>query len=173
VGRLSTEKGIDVALKALAIRPFKLVIIGDGPLKEDIINAASANPDITYLGFKEKDVIIEYLKRCTALLLPSVCYEGLPITLLESFATGTPVVVSQLGPLAEIVQDNVTGLHFIPRNAEDLSDKIFQITNDRALRERLGANARTTYLNNYTPERNYHKLIDIYTQLAKIAVRER
>ena len=170
VGRLSVEKGIHVVLKALAIERFKLVVIGDGPLKDDVVSVANTNPHVIYLGFKEKDVIVHYLKRCTALLLPSVCYEGFPISLLESFATGTPAIVSRLGPLAEIVQDNENGLHFDPGNAEDLINKVLLISKDTMLARRLGENARRTYLNNFTPEKNYQKLMDIYRQLVHIGI---
>ena len=170
VGRLSVEKGIHVVLKALAIERFKLVVIGDGPLKDDVVSVANTNPHVIYLGFKEKDVIVHYLKRCTALLLPSVCYEGFPISLLESFATGTPAIVSRLGPLAEIVQDNENGLHFDPGNAEDLVNKVLLISKDTMLARRLGENARRTYLNNFTPEKNYQKLMDIYRQLVHIGI---
>jgi glycosyltransferase involved in cell wall biosynthesis len=172
-GRLSTEKGIDVVLKALAVNKFKLIIIGDGPLKGRVTKACETNPEIHYLGFQQRETIIGYLKRCTALLLPSVCYEGFPISLLESFATGTPVIASRLGPLAEIVADNENGLHFDAGNPPDLSAKISILSNDPPLASRLGTNARVTYLNNYTPEKNYHKLMDIYTRLPNIRVAER
>ena len=170
VGRLSVEKGIHVVLEALTIGKFKLVVIGDGPLKDDVLRVADINPNLIYLGFKERDVIIDYLKRCTALLLPSVCYEGFPISLLEAFATGTPAIVSNLGPLAEIVQDNENGLHFEPGNAQDLANKISMISNDPFLAGKLGENARRTYVNNFTPEKNYQKLMDIYTQLIHIGI---
>jgi glycosyltransferase involved in cell wall biosynthesis len=170
VGRLSVEKGIHVVLKALTIGQFKLVVIGDGPLKDDVVTVANTNPNLIYLGFKEKDVIINYLQRCTALLLPSVCYEGFPISLLESFATATPAIVSRLGPLAEIVQDNENGLHFEPGNPEDLVNKVLLISRDSTLARKLGANARRSYLNSFTPEKNYQKLMDIYRQLVHIGI---
>ena len=160
-------------LKALAAGKFKLVIIGDGPLKDDVVNVANTNPDLIYLGFSQKDVIVNYLKRCTALLLPSVCYEGFPISLLESFATATPAIVSRLGPLAEIVQDNENGLHFDPGNPDDLIKKVSLISNDTTLARKLGENARRTYLNNFTPEANYQKLMDIYRQLIHIGIDSR
>jgi glycosyltransferase involved in cell wall biosynthesis len=172
VGRLSVEKGIDIVLKALAIKKFRLIVIGDGPLKDHVMSSANSNPNVNYLGFCTKDVIIHYLKRCTALLLPSVCYEGFPISLLESFATGTPAIVSRLGSLAEIVQDNQNGLHFDPGNPEDLAAKISLLESEPELANRLGANARESYLNNYTPEKNYHKLMHIYKQLTLLRVSE-
>ena len=170
VGRLSVEKGIDIVLKALAIKSFRVIVIGDGPLKNQVMSYANSNPNLSYLGFHEKEVIIKYLKRCRALLLPSVCYEGFPISLLESFATGTPAIVSRLGSLSEIVQDNHNGLHFDPGDPDDLVAKISLLDREPALASKLGSNARLTYLNNYTPEENYHKLMHIYMQLVPIQV---
>lgn len=165
VGRLSEEKGIDVALMALSYVNFRLVIIGDGPLKADIVSAAKLNPNIEYLGFQKKATIIEYLKRCKALLFPSVCYEGFSMAILEAFSTGTPVIASNLGSMAEIVQDGDNGLHFNPGNAQDLGAKIALLQGDLDLAKRLSMNARKTYLRNYTPGINYQKLINIYSQL--------
>jgi glycosyltransferase involved in cell wall biosynthesis len=164
-GRLSEEKGIDIALKAATLGRFKLIVIGDGPLKDFVESACASNQRISYLGFQQKDIIIKHLKHCMALLLPSVCYEGFPISLLESFATGTPAIVSRLGPLAEIVDDYKNGLHFAPGNADDLTAKMTMLAGDPGLRKSIGENARKTYLNNYTPEENYKKLMDIYTKL--------
>ena len=165
VGRLSEEKGIDVALKAFKFVNFRLLIIGDGPLKNDIINAAKSNPKIEYLGFQKKAAIVGYLKRCRALLFPSVCYEGFSMTILEAFSTGTPVIASNLGSMAEIVRDGENGLHFSPGDAENLATKIALLHDDLELAKRLSMNARKTYLGNYTPKLNYRKLIDIYSQL--------
>lgn len=170
VGRLSVEKGIDVVLKALTIRKFKIVIIGDGPLRDVVENASKTNPDLSYVGFQDKEVIVDYLKHCTALLLPSVCYEGFPMALLEAFATGTPSIVSGLGAMKEIVQNEENGLHFEPGNAQDLVDKVYMLLDNHQIAEKLGKQARISYLNNYTPEKNYLKLIDIYTQLTRIGV---
>jgi glycosyltransferase involved in cell wall biosynthesis len=72
--------------------------------------------------------------------------------------------------LAEIVQDNQNGLHFDPGNPEDLAAKISMLESEPELANRLGANARETYLNNYTPEKNYHKLMHIYMQVTLLGV---
>jgi glycosyltransferase involved in cell wall biosynthesis len=164
-GRLSSEKGIDTVLKAFALNEFRLVIIGDGPLKDQVKAAVKTNPNIEYVGFQRRDVLINYIKRCKALLVPSVCYEGLPVTILESFATGTPVIVSRLGSLAEIVMDKNNGLHFEAGNAEDLNEKISMLSKDGTLAQTLGTNARAAYLHKYTPEKNYKKILRIYNEL--------
>ncbi|WP_276371995.1 glycosyltransferase family 4 protein [Chryseolinea sp. H1M3-3] len=165
VGRLSEEKGILTILESLNLGTFKLVIIGDGPLKDQVQSAIRAKPNVTYLGFQQKPVIMDYLKRCRALLFPSVCYEGFSMTLLEAFSAGTPVIASKLGSMAEIVQDHENGLHFEPGNPQDMVDKINLINEDPDLAQKLSQNARKTYMDLYTPEKNYTILLDIYTQL--------
>jgi glycosyltransferase involved in cell wall biosynthesis len=68
------------------------------------------------------------------------------------------------------VQDNHNGLHFDPGNPDDLAAKVSMLDREPELANRLGSNARLTYLNNYTPEENYHKLMHIYMQLVPIQV---
>jgi glycosyltransferase involved in cell wall biosynthesis len=165
VGRLSEEKGIDTLLAACNLGNFKLVIMGDGPLKNQVEKAAANNSNIRYMGFQDKVVIHEYLKRCRALLFPSVWYEGLSIVLLEALSMGTPLIASRLGSMAEVLTDHVNGLHFEPGNAIDLLSKINALSNDSTLAGKLGANARKSYFELYTPEVNYKILLDIYTQL--------
>jgi glycosyltransferase involved in cell wall biosynthesis len=87
------------------------------------------------------------------------------MTILEAFSVGTPVIASYLGAMMEVVQDNVNGLHFEAGNADDLIHKIKLLESDTDLAKRLSDNARTTYLNRYTPEKNYKVLFEIYNQL--------
>jgi glycosyltransferase involved in cell wall biosynthesis len=165
VGRLSAEKGIATVLEAIEHGKFKVVFIGDGPLKDLVVEATTRNANIQYLGFQNKTVILDYLRRCRALLFPSVWYEGFPITILEAFSTGTPVVASRLGSMAEVVTDQVNGLHFEVGSAQDLITKVHLLKGNANLAARLGANARKTYEDLYTPEKNSKLLLDIYTQL--------
>jgi glycosyltransferase involved in cell wall biosynthesis len=165
VGRLSEEKGIATVLEAIGHGKFKVVFIGDGPLKDLVLEATTRNANIQYLGFQNKTVILDYLRRCRALLFPSVWYEGFPITILEAFSTGTPVVASRLGSMAEVVTDQVNGLHFEVGSAQDLITKVHLLKGNANLAARLGANARKTYEDLYTPEKNSKLLLDIYTQL--------
>jgi glycosyltransferase involved in cell wall biosynthesis len=165
VGRLSEEKGIDLLLRANHLRPFPLVIIGDGPLRPNVENFAKGNKSITYLGFQQKPIIIDYMKRAKGLIFSSEYYECFPLTLLEAFSTATPVIAPHLGAPKEIVHDNVNGLLFSPGNEKDLSEKIFQLIEGQELAKKISINARKTYLDLYTPEKNYQQLITIYQDL--------
>src|SRR5258706_7455222 len=114
VGRLVEEKGIQILLKATQILQFNLTIIGDGPLRKLVTDAAKANPNIHYLGFQDKVNVANHMKKCKALIFPSIWYEGFPLTVLEAFSTGTLVIASKLGAMAEIIHDRVNGLLFEP-----------------------------------------------------------
>lgn len=167
IGRLTEEKGISVLLKAAALKRFKLVIIGDGPLRKLVENSAKQNPSINYLGQLDKGAVIGYLKKCTALIFPSIWYEGFPVTILEAFATGTPIIASRLGSMQEIVQHKVNGLHFVPNEPADLILKITELSQNSTLAQSLAANARATYLELYAPEKNYWQLLSIYKHAMK------
>jgi glycosyltransferase involved in cell wall biosynthesis len=86
------------------------------------------------------------------------------MTILEAYSMATPVVASRLGSMAEVVNDQINGLHFAPGDEDDLAKKLCMVLHDKELAERLGNQARLTYLDKYTPSKNYQKLIDIYRQ---------
>ena len=165
IGRLSQEKGIDVLLNAFRQPDKALVIIGDGPMQQQVESLAREKQNVTYLGFQSGSTIMDYLKRASALIVPSTWYEGFPIAILEAFGTGTPVIGSRLGGVAEIVKDNYNGLLFEAGNQIGLIEALdeFQSADKKALSD----NARKTYIEFYTPEKNYRTLMDIYTEAMK------
>lgn len=163
VGRLSVEKGLDVIFKAFHIQPFHLSIIGDGPLRSQVEAFAQANPTVEYLGFQNKDTIQKVLKNSSALLFCSKCYEGMPMTILESFANGTPVIASSLGCIPDIVTDKVNGLLFKNNDAKDLSHKIQQwVTMPGHKRHHYHSNTLETFHNKFSADANFLQLMSIY-----------
>jgi len=100
--------------------------------------------------------------RASMLVLPSLCYEGLPMTLVEAFCSGLPVLASRLGPLATLVEDGVTGLLFNPGDASDLADKLRWAAAHPHAVQQMGTAARQAYLAHYTPASNYRQLLAIY-----------
>lgn len=165
IGRLTEEKGVRTLLKAAILYKFKFTIIGDGPLGKEVENFARQHPTMTYLGFQSKAVVMSYLKKCKALIFPSIWYEGFPVTILEALCTGTPVIVSNIGGMKEIIQNRVNGLHFEPGNEKDLVSKIIEIEDQDSLANSLSANGRSTYLKHYTPAKNYDQLIGVYDKV--------
>ncbi|MDO1450148.1 glycosyltransferase family 4 protein [Rhodocytophaga aerolata] len=165
IGRLTAEKGIETLLEAARITGFNLEILGDGPMREVVENYASQHQNIVYAGFKQKQEIIQALKKCKALLFPSVWYEGFPMTILEAFSVGTPVISSKLGAMVEMIEDQGNGLHVKPGDVEDLVEKMRLLTTQPDLARILGKNARCTYEDKYAPEKNYEQLLAIYLQV--------
>ncbi len=165
VGRLSAEKGINTLLKAFESLPFQLEIIGDGPMRPDAEAAAAKYSNIKYLGYQKKDFLIARLKQVSAMIVSSVWYECLPSTILEAFSTGTPVVISNIGNLNEIVTDGYNGLFFEPGNANDLGNVIQKLMTDRPGFAHLYTHARKTYEERYAPRINYMNLTRIYQEV--------
>jgi len=166
IGRLSEEKGVDVLLKAWKKlhSPIPLVIIGDGPLRPQLQAYAAAKKisNVTFTGWQNRTAIFAALKNAAALILPSLCYEGFPMTVVESFACSTPVICSGFGGMAEIVEAGRTGLHFLPGDENDLADKIeWGWARQQTLAE-MGRAARQEFERHYTAETNHGLLLDIY-----------
>ena len=146
VGRIDKVKGHDVAIQALATRETPLDahlhIIGTGPREAELRELAEmygVRDRVHFLGFQRN--IYQYLAHSDVILMPSL-HEGLPYTLLESMALGTPLITSQVGGLAEILNNNVTGLLIPPGDYQALAKAISSLRNDPQLRQLLGENAQ-------------------------------
>jgi glycosyltransferase involved in cell wall biosynthesis len=167
VGRLSPEKGMRLLPVAWARlgHGMPLRIVGDGPLRGEIESAfaRSNGSKVVFAGWLPRDKTIEALKNASFLVFPSQCYEAFPVSIAEAYSCGVPVIASRLGAMAEIVHDQVTGLHFNPGSAEDLADKIEWAWTHPTAMEEMGHAARAEYENKYTAEENYRQTMQIYT----------
>jgi glycosyltransferase involved in cell wall biosynthesis len=160
VGRLSQEKGISTLLSAWSEIDYPLRIVGDGPLRATCEGAQ--NGHISYLGSLGREAVYAEMRKASFLILPSVWYEMFPMTLVEAFANGLPVVASRLGGLTSLLDEGVTGLAFAPGRPEDLRAKVrWAIDNPDAMAD-MGARGRAVYENLYSTEENYKNLMQIY-----------
>lgn len=160
VGRLSPEKGLQVLVAALQCLPHaSCEVIGTGPQ----LHALEGNAQLRLLGQQSQEAVLDRMRRSAYLVMPSICYEQFPRTLVEALACGLPVIASRLGPLAELVEDGRTGLLFDPGSARDLAEKIrFAESNPNMMRQ-MGHNARGEYEARYTPQRNHEQLMEVYS----------
>jgi glycosyltransferase involved in cell wall biosynthesis len=161
VGRLSAEKGINVLMRAMDQVPScELNMIGSGP--EESLLGSHAN--VRGLGFLPREQISGHMQQAAYLLMPSIWYENFPLTLVEAFASGLPVIASCIGAMAVLIEDGKTGLLFEPGSAGDLAKKIMWAeSNPQAMLE-MGKNARKEYEAKYTSERNFDQLMAIYAE---------
>ena len=126
VGRLSSEKGLEFALDAfqsVELNDFNLTIVGDGPLK-DLALKATHSKNVNYIGLLPNSEVVEIISRSKVVIIPSTWFEGFPMVLGECFATGTPVLVSNIGALDDIVTEFGSGLSFEIQNLEDFFMKL-------------------------------------------------
>ena len=163
VGRISREKGLHVLLEAFAELPeSKVVIIGDGPDKNMLETGYRTCKNITFAGKKDKAGVVQAMKECKALIFPSIWYEGQPFTIIEAFATGTPVLASAIGAMLEMIRDGYNGYHFPAGDAEALRKTIVRFEKHPEEQICLYENARETYMTKFHPDIHYNSLLSIY-----------
>jgi glycosyltransferase involved in cell wall biosynthesis len=174
-GRLSQEKGLHILLDAWrsgkGMPPLK--IAGDGPLGPWLREQISDLPAVEWLGHLQRDAVLDLMKHARALVLPSVAYENFPVSVVEAYATGLPVIASNAGTLPELVHDHTTGLVFLSGNVSSLTDKILELTNSPVLESALRAAARGKFEVLYRADRNLELLIEIYRQAIETAARRK
>jgi glycosyltransferase involved in cell wall biosynthesis len=159
VGRLSTEKGIQVLAKAAELATNASIRVAGTGSETSVIQGI---PNVQLLGPLDGNGVTLEMSRAMALVLPSIWYENFPRTLVEAFACGLPVIASRLGALAELVQEGTTGLLFEAGNAEDLASKLRWAHNNPQKMLEMGKNARRQYESEFAAEKNYQQLIAIY-----------
>jgi glycosyltransferase involved in cell wall biosynthesis len=166
VGRLAPEKGPSTLLHAWqrVDSRIPLRIVGDGPLRGDMENEKSSRrlANVLFDGLLPRQQVIAAMSHARFLVFPSQWYECFPVTIVEAFACGVPVITSRLGAMAEIVEDGRTGLHFTPGDPDDLAAKVEWAWSHPREMEAMGREARAEYEAKYTAERNYEMLMDVY-----------
>ena len=168
VGRLSEEKGIKVLLEAFRMSNYNLVIAGDGPLKNEVYKACKENKNLQYVGNLDRSEVQRAMQEYQVLIFPSTWYEGMPLTILEAFASGMPVIASNLGAMASMIKHGYNGLHFDVGNSKDLNDKLnywYNLT--EAKKEDYRRNAYASFLEDYTAKKNMETLFEIYQSVTK------
>lgn len=169
VGRLSREKGVQTLLDAWAMDPGlpDLWIVGDGPLRWLVEERAGQDHRIRTLGYSNHCRVQEIQKESAFLILPSECYENFPLSLVEAFAVGLPVLASRIGAIPGIVQDGKTGRLFEAGKAEDLARLAGELSRNPEERKRLGNGGRLEFQAQYSGPINLELLLKGYQRAVK------
>ncbi len=122
IGRLSHEKGVKTLIKAANKLPYKLKVIGGGPLAEELKSVANKN--IEFVGFKQWNEIKEIVGKARFSVIPSEWYENNPLSVIEAQCLGTPVLGARIGGIPELIKEGINGMCFESKNTEDLKNKI-------------------------------------------------
>lgn len=164
VGRLKSEKGVGALLSAWRDLPhIPLKILGDGELRAELESMARReNLNVEFLGYLPRERVLALVGEARIQVIPSECYEGFPLVVLEAYACGTPVVASKIGSLDELVEEGLSGVKFEAGNAKDLAEKIAAMWESPARLQEMGEYARELVRSRYTGDRNAEQLLQIY-----------
>ena len=161
-GRISVEKGICTLLNAMELIPeIKLKVAGVGPLLDRLKLAAPSN--VEFLGFKKGEELQSLIQNASYVIVPSECYENNPMSIIEAYMNGTPVIGSRLGGIPELIVENKTGYTFQSKSTENLKDVIEKACSITAEEyTRMSAAAKRFALENFSEESHYKQLMKNY-----------
>jgi len=131
-------------------------------MRQQVSQQSHEQEGIEYMGRRSPEEVCGMMGEARALIFPSIWYEGLPRTIIESFAVGTPVVASRLGSMSEVVDCGRTGMLFAPGNGKELASAMEELVRDEARYLQMRQSARLEYQTRYTAEVNYPALLGCY-----------
>ena len=140
VGRLEAIKGLQDVIAAVDRESsFELWVAGAGKYENELRGLASDKPAIRFLGYQEADALRDLYRNAHAVVVPSLCYEVLPMVILEAFREGVPIIARNLGPFPEVVDATGGGLLFDTQS--ELRQALNKVTSDKQYRESLACAA--------------------------------
>ncbi len=179
--RLANKKGLDYAIKAISILVKKhpnlhYLIIGDGGLRhklQDLINNLGLKHNITLVGWKTPNEVVELLKTCHIFILPSVtrnAQEGIPNALKEAMAMGIPVVSTYHAGIPELIQNEITGFLVPEKDAHALAKAIEFLIEHPEIWDRIRLNARKFVEKHFERDKENKKLIKACCKLSLLPI---
>lgn len=162
IGRISREKGMNIFAKAAKKINCEAVFVGDGEMTNEILKIY---PDASITGWVNKDIVIENLRFARAVVLPSLLYETLGMSVLEAAALGIPSIVSDTSAASELIVDGVTGLLFKRNNFDDLAEKIMMLQN-KEIAKKMGEAAYEKFWSEKNDVNSYINILEkIYVEI--------
>ena len=186
VGRIEPLKGLETLIRAIGLMsdqgvqcqvPHYLAVVGGDPaasgenISDEMARLQSLRQElgmnelVLFLGKRAQDSLPYYYLAADVLIMPSH-YESFGMVALEAMACGTPVVASQVGGLAFLIQDGITGFVVPDGDPRALSDRLTRLLTEPDLRQRLGDQA-AAYARQYAWEHVVDRLLDVYRGLVK------
>jgi glycosyltransferase involved in cell wall biosynthesis len=165
LGRIAAEKGVVTLVEAAAQVPeVSVKILGEGPDGERCRALAQSlgTTNVQFLGTVTGEPKWAMLREALAVVVPSLCYEQLPFTILESMAAGTAIVASRHGGLATLVQHRENGLLFTAGDSLALARQLRTLAREPERAAAMGENARQTLEGHWSARAHYAGLLEIY-----------
>ena len=156
VGRLSHEKGVKTLIEAANQLPYKLIVIGDGPFRNELELLSKSN--IEFVGFKQWNAIKELVGKAQFCVVPSEWYENNPFSVIEAQCLGTPVLGARIGGIPELIKEKEEGKLFKSGDTDDLKNKIEAMFNESFDYKALAEKAQAKF----NAGKYYKQLMQIY-----------
>jgi len=166
-GRLAPEKGVMTLLDTWKRLPkdVHLKIIGEGAMSAMIKDEIECNnlSNIEFLGFRKGEELFEFIRNASFVLVPSEWYENNPLTIVEAYSSGKPVIGSNIGGIPELIIEGKTGYLFEMGNSIELEKKINEALNmsDNAYLE-MSETAYRFACDKFSEKTHYNELLKIY-----------
>lgn len=175
VARLSSEKGPDIFLRAvvqvLAVYPgTRFVMVGDGPERntlERLVDELNIRDNVSLIGRRDD---MPSIYASLDVMVSSSRQEGLPMAILEGMASKLPLVVTKVGYVPNVIQDNSNGILVPPEDVKLLADAMIKLLQDEALRRRLGAAARRRVESEFSADRMATDYMRIYSEVLGVDI---
>jgi len=164
VGRLEKLKGVQTIIPAFRNRTdARLLIAGQGNYEPELRGLARDDPNIVFVGRRNRADVQALMRNAIALIVPSLCYEMFPLVMVEAFQQKTPVIARKIGSLPEIIQSSGGGLTFA--TDAEFDSALLRLMHDRALRQELGECGFEAYERDYTPKVHLTRYLDLVESL--------
>ncbi len=166
-GRLAPEKGIATLLEAVAMTGLRLIVAGSGPDEAMLKQLATErNAPVTFVGHVSGQPLRDLIGGAKALVLPSEWYENAPVSILEAYGLGRPVIGAEIGGIPELIRPEHTGLTAPSGNAAGLADALNRMDAlgpDR--RATMGAAGRDWVSADFSAAAYRDRMLELYGQL--------
>ncbi len=170
-GRLSHEKGLLTLINAAAEQGYPLVVAGTGPLEAMLkarVEQLNAK-NIEFVGYLDRHKLAKLVADCRAVIVPSEWYENCPMSVIEAFLAGKPVIGSDVGGISEMVDHEVDGFKFEMGNVESLATIMNAVASfDKSKLATLGENAHRKATTVFSKAQYQAKMLALYDELMTI-----
>jgi glycosyltransferase involved in cell wall biosynthesis len=166
-GRLAPEKGLSTLVRAAARSRQRLVLAGTGPEEAALRRLAlELGAEVCFAGYLKKPELQRVIGEALALVLPSEWYENAPVSVLEAYALGRPVIGTRIGGIPEVVLHDETGVLVEPGNVEMLADALAGVANlSQTARNAFGARGRDWVCREFSPDVYRDRTMELYDEV--------
>jgi glycosyltransferase involved in cell wall biosynthesis len=168
-GRLAPEKGLATLVRAAALSQQRLVLAGSGPEEASLRRLAlELGADVAFTGYLDKPKLQRLIGEARAMVLPSEWYENAPVSILEAYALGRPVIGTRIGGIPELVVHNATGILVEPGNVAMLADALAGMASlSPTARNWLGAAGRDWVRREFSPDQYRDRTMQLYDRMVR------